>query len=135
MSRSLFLLIAGLYSCFLGLSMLFLAGESLKSYGVSNPDQAHISVMQYLGLTNIGLGILSLLNRHVPNSAGLRNALLTTAFVVFGGVLKGLYDVFVLHPPMSGLFLADTVLRLGLGLGLLYFLNRERQQAIRQVAL
>lgn len=129
MSRSLFLLIAGIYSALLGLMMLFMAEPSLKNYGLPTVDLAHISIMQYMGLANLGFGVLSLLNRNVPNSAALRNGLLALCIVVLGGVLKGIYDIVILHPPMSGFFIGDTVLRLALGLGCLYFYNRETKLA------
>ncbi len=129
MSRPVFLLIVGIYNALLALSMIFMAEPSLKNYGVPAVDLAHISVMQYLGVTNGGLAILCFLNRNVPNSAGLQNALLMLALTGLAGIIKGLYDIFVLHPPMSTFFIGDTVFRLALSLGLLYFYNAERKQA------
>lgn len=129
MTRSLFLLISGIYSALLSLTMLFFAKSALESYGAPTNDLSHISTMQFLGVANIGFAVLALLNRNAPNSVALRNSLLATAIVVFGGVLKGMYDVFVLHPPMNGFFIGDTVFRLLLGLGLVYFYNRETKLA------
>lgn len=125
MSRSVFLLIVGIYNALLALSMIFMAEPSLKNYGVPAVDLAHISVMQYLGVTNGGLAILCFLNRNAPNSVGLRNALLMLAITGLAGIVKGLYDLFILHPPMSAFFVGDTVFRLALSAGLLYFYNRE----------
>ena len=129
MSRSLFLLILGIYGVLLALSMVFFAKSALESYGAPTDDLSHISTMQFLGVANIGFAVLALLNRNAPNFIALRNSLLASAIVVFGGVLKGLYDLFVLHPPMSAFFIGDTVFRLLVGLGLVYFYNRESKLA------
>lgn len=129
MSRSLFLLILGIYGVLSALSMVFFAKSALESYGAPTDDLSHISTMQFLGVANIGFAVLALLNRNAPNSIALRNGLLASAIVVFGGVLKGLYDLFVLHPPMSAFFIGDTVFRLLVGLGLVYFYNRESKLA------
>ena len=129
MSRSLFLLILGIYGVLLALLMVFFAKSALESYGAPTDDLSHISTMQFLGVANIGFAVLALLNRNAPNSIALRNSLLASAIVVFGGVLKGLYDLFVLHPPMSAFFIGDTVFRLLVGLGLVYFYNRESKLA------
>jgi len=129
MNRSLFLLITAIYNGLLALSMIFMAGESLKNYGVLTVDLAHISVMQYLGVVNGGLALLAFLNRKAPNSVGLRNALLVFAVIGLAGIGKSLYDIFMLHPPMSGFFIGDTVFRLVLSAGFLYFYNRETRLA------
>ena len=129
MSRSLFLLIVGGYNALLGLSMIFLAGPSLNSYGVPTVDLAHISVMQYLGVSTGGIGLLAFLNRNAPNSVSLRNVLLMLAVTGFAGIAKGLYDVFVLHPPMSAFFIGDTIFRLALSVGFVYFYNQEAKLA------
>lgn len=129
MSRSVFLLIVGIYNALLALSMIFMAEPSLKNYGVPAVDLAHISVMQYLGVTNGGLALLCFLNRKAPSSVGLRNTLLTLAVTGLAGIIKGLYDIFVLHPPMSAFFIGDSLFRLVLGLGFVYFYNQETKQA------
>ncbi len=59
MSRSIILLIAGIYNALLALSMIFMAGPSLTNYGVPTVDLAHISVMQYLGVVESGLALLA----------------------------------------------------------------------------
>lgn len=83
-------------------------------------DLAHISIIQYLGVVNGGLALLAFLNLTVPNSVGFRNVLLTFALTSLAGIVKGAYDILVLHPPMSALFIGDTVFRLGLSLAFLY---------------
>ena len=129
MSRSLFLLIVGCYNVLLGLAMTFLAEPSLKNYGVPSVDLAHISVMQYLGVSTVGIGLLAFLNRNAPNSISLCNTLLMLAVTGFAGIVKGLYDIFVLHPPMSAFFIGDTVFRLALSIGFVYFYNQETKLA------
>lgn len=129
MSRSLFLLILGIYDALLALSMIFMAEPSLKNYGAPTVDLTHIAVMQYLGTSTAALALLCFLSRNAPNSVGLRNSLLVIGVTGLAGVLKGLYDIFVLHPPISPFFIGDTVLRLALALGVFYFYNRESKLA------
>jgi hypothetical protein len=129
MSRSIVLLISGLYSSVVGLSMLFMPEDSLKNYGSVTVNLTEIATLQYLGVDTLAFALLAFLNRNTPNSAALRISLLVLTGAILGSFLKGLYDILVLHPPMSGLLLGDTVFRLLLGLALLYCYNRERQLA------
>lgn len=129
MSRSLFLLLAGIYSIVLALSMIFAPTAALESYGTGNIDLNHISLMQFLGVANLGFAALALLNRNAPNSVALRNSLLATALVVFGGVVLGLYNAYAMNVPYSTFFIGDTLFRLALGLAILYFYNRESKAA------
>ncbi|KAB7727957.1 hypothetical protein F5984_19565 [Rudanella paleaurantiibacter] len=134
MSRSLVLLILGLYGLLLSGVMLFATTWLLKSYGIDPYDVSHISLMRYLGLSNFGLALLALLNRNLSNSASLQTVLLVSAIVVLGGIGVGTVDSLLKDAPLTGFFLADTFLRLVMGLALLYCYNRERQQVISQVA-
>ncbi len=129
MSRSLFLLLAGIYSMLLFVSMVFTPEDSLTNYGASTVDLTHISIMQFLGLCNGAFAMLSFLSRKAPNSYSLRTILLSSATLLVAGVLLGVYHVFVVHPPMSSFFIGDSVFRLVLGLGFAYFYSREAQQA------
>lgn len=129
MSRSLFLLITGIYTTLLSLSMVFATEMSLISYGTPQVDLSHISIMQFLGVSNIGLGLLALLNRHAPNSVALRNTLLALAVTTLAGIVLGIYHVYLLHVPFSTFFVVDSLFRLALGLGYLYFYNRETRLA------
>ncbi len=130
MSRSVILLIAAIYNGILALTMIFMAEPALKTYGVPTVDLAHISVMQYLGVVNGGLALLAFSNRNAPNSVGLRNALLVIGLIGLVGVAKGMYDIFVLHPPMSLFFIGDTIFRLLLALAVLYCYNEETKVAV-----
>jgi ABC-type sugar transport system permease subunit len=130
MSRSIFLLINGIYGAVLALSMIFAPTAALESYGAANIDLNHISTMQFLGVANLGFAALAFLNRNAPNSIALRNSLLATAIVVFGGVVLGLYNAYAMNVPYSTFFIGDTLFRLALGLAILYFYNQESKQAI-----
>ncbi|MBC8153684.1 MAG: hypothetical protein H7Z72_12305 [Bacteroidetes bacterium] len=129
MSRSLFLLITGIYTTLLSLSMVFATEMSLISYGTPQVDLSHVSIMQFLGVSSMGLGLLALLNRHAPNSAALRNTLLALAVTTLAGIVLGIYHVYLLHVPFSTFFVVDSLFRLVLGLGYLYFYNRETRLA------
>ncbi len=129
MTRSLFLLLAGIYSAVLAVAMVFFTEASLKNYGVPTVDVTHISVMQFLGVATGAFGLLSLLNRNVPNSFSLRTILMAQGYVSLARVLLGIYHVYVFHVPFSAFFVGDTLFRLALGLGFVYFYNRESRQA------
>ena len=129
MSRSLFLLLAGIYSSLLAVVMVFATNAALNSYGVPTVDVTHISVMQFLGVATGAFGLLSLLNRNVPNSFSFRTILLAQGYVSLAGVLLGIYHVYVLHVPFSAFFVGDSLFRLALGLGFMYFYNHESRQA------
>ncbi len=129
MSRSLFLLLAGIYGAVLALSMVFAPTAALESYGTATVDLNHISVMQFLGISTGALSLMNLLNRNAPNSYTLRTLLLAQVVNVLGGVVLGIYHVYVMNVPNSAFFVGDTLFRLVLGLGFLYFYNRETRLA------
>ena len=129
MNRSLFLLVAGIYSAVLAVAMVFFTEASLKNYGVPTVDVTHISVMQFLGVATGAFGLLPLLIRNAPTSFSLRSILLAQGYVSLAGVVLGIYHVYVLHVPFSAFFIGDTVFRLVLSAGLLYFYNRETKLA------
>lgn len=129
MTRSLFLLLAGIYSAVLAVVMVFFTEASLNNYGVVTVDVTHISVMQFLGVATGAFGLLPLLNRNAPNSFSLRTILLAQGYVLLAGVLLGIYHVYVLHVPFSAFFVGDTLFRLALGLGFMYFYSLESRQA------
>ena len=132
MSRSLFLLLAGVYALLLAMTMLFFTESSLLNYGVPKVDLDHIAIMQYLGIANGMVGLLILLNRNQPNSYSLRTILLVGALNPLVGVVVGVYHVLVLHVPFSSFFVADSLFRLALGLAFLYYYNRETKLAKTQ---
>ena len=129
MSRSLFLLITGIYTALLSLSMVFATEMSLISYGTPQVDLSHISIMQFLGVSSMGLGLLALLNRRAPNSVALCNTRLALAVTMLAGIVLGIYHVYLLDVPFSTFFVVDSLFRLALGLGYLYFYDRETKLA------
>lgn len=128
MSRSLFLLLAGIYSLLLAAAMLFIPTASLINYGVAKPDLDHLSIIQYLGMANGMLGFMSIAFRNSPNSYALRVYLLAQAINIIGSVVLGVYQVYGLHVPSSAFFIGDSLFRLALGLGFFYFYTRESRQ-------
>ncbi len=129
MSRSLFLLLSGIYSLLLAAAMLFIPTATLINYGVAKPDLDHMSIIQYLGMANGMLGFTSIALRNSPNSYALRIYLLAQVIHIIGGVLLGVYQVYGLHVPSSSFFIGDSIFRLILGLGFLYYYNLEIQAA------
>ena len=129
MTRSLFLLISGAYGMLLFLAMVFATTPTLQNYGASNVDLNHISVMQFLGVSTGALALLLVLNRNAPNTYTLRTLLLAQALYILAGVVLGVYHVYVLNVPNSAFFIGDSLFRLVLGLGFLYYYNRESRQA------
>jgi hypothetical protein len=129
MNRSVFLLIVGLYTALVALAMIFVPEAALKNYGIPAIDVHHIGLIQFLGISNGVLGLLLLLNRNAPNSVPLQTLLLGLAVLSLAGVLLGAYRTYILNIPGNAFFLGDSLLRLALGLGFLYFYNRETKSA------
>lgn len=130
MNRPAFLLLTGIYSALLAISMVFAPEMALKNYGVPSVDVSHIAVMQFLGLSVGGFSIMLFLNRNAPNSFALRTLLLAEAANTLAGVILGVYHTYVLQVPISAFFVGDSVLRMALGIGFLYFYNQEAKQAV-----
>ncbi|MEZ0608535.1 hypothetical protein ACAW74_08470 [Fibrella sp. WM1] len=131
MKRSHFLLIAGAYGVLLALTMLFLTESSLTNYGVPKVDVDHIAIMQFLGANVGALSLMTLLNRNQPNSYPLRTLLLAQASEILTGVVLGIYHVLVLHVPFSTFFVVDTLFRLVLGLGFVYYYTQATREAAK----
>jgi len=129
MNRSLFLLVSGTYGILLFLAMVFATTPTLQNYGVPNVDLNHLSLMQFLGISTGALALLLVLNRNAPNTYTLRTLLLAQALYILAGVVLGVYHVYVLNVPTSAFFVGDSLFRLALGLGFLYFYNRESKLA------
>ncbi|WP_375443386.1 hypothetical protein [uncultured Fibrella sp.] len=129
MKRSHFLLFAGTYGLLLAITMLFLTESSLTNYGVPKVDVDHIAIMQFLGASTGALALMTLLNRNQPNSYPLRTLLLAQAGTILAGVMLGVYHVVVLHVPFSTFFVADSLFRLALGLGFVYFYRQATKEA------
>lgn len=129
MNRSRFLLLAGSYGVILAVTMLFFTESSLLNYGVPKVDVDHIAIMQFLGLSNGALALMLLLNRNQPSSYPLRTLLLAQAIDILAGIGVSVYHILVLHVPFSPFFVADSLFRLAMGLGALYYYNQATREA------
>lgn len=129
MSRSLFLLLAGIYGLVLTIEMVFTPELAIRNYGAPEINLYHVAFMQLLGVSAGALALMNFLNRNAPNSYTLRTLLLAQALVLVGGVVLGIYHALVVDVPTNSIFIADSIFRLVLGLGFLYYYNREAQQA------
>lgn len=129
MSRSLFLLLTGIYGFLLTLVMVFAPEAAIRNYGAPEVNLNQIALMQFLGLSTGAIALMTLLNRKAPNSYTLRTLLLAQALLLMGGVALGIYHATVVHVPMNSFFIGDSLFRLALGLGFMYFYSRESRQA------
>ncbi len=121
MKTSYFLIFLAIYGFITGSMMLFDGAGALQSYGVQTIDQYHIATIQYLGITNIGLGLLTFLLKNSSDSNVIRSIFIVTAFATIFSFLKGCYDFFLLHIPASNFFWIDMTFRLLVGLVAVYF--------------
>jgi hypothetical protein len=128
MKNKTFLLIMSIYGLLLGGIMLFNASGTMRDYGIQNIDSYHISIFQYLGLSDIGFSFVGLLIYKNGESASIRAMLFALVFVAISAVLKGYYDVFVVGLPSTTYFWIDSTLRLMIGLVSLYFAMRKEKQ-------
>ncbi len=87
-----------------------------------------MSIMQFLGISTGALALLLVLNRNAPNSYTLRTLLLAQALYILAGVVLGVYHVYALNVPNSTFFVADSLFRLVLGLGFLYYYRQATKQ-------
>jgi hypothetical protein len=130
MKTSNFLLFLAIYGFIGGCMMLFNANGSLVNYGQQPIDQYHISILQYLGLTNIGIALLSYQLRNETSTKVIQSLLLCTALLTIGSFLKACYDIFLVHFPSSTFFWVDMSFRLLIGLVTVYFLlNVNKKEA------
>jgi uncharacterized membrane protein YsdA (DUF1294 family) len=129
MSRSLFLLLVGLYAALIAVAMIFAPEAALKNYGIPTVDVNHIDLIQFLGGSTGALSGLMLHNRTAPNSFALRSLLLVLAVHSVAGAVLGMYHTYVQHTPSSTFFVVDSLFRLALGAGFLYFYTRETKLA------
>ena len=125
MKTSNFLTVLAIYGFITGGMMLFNATGSLQNYGVQPIDQYHLVILQYLGITNIGLALLIFLSRNLSQSTVARNILITTAFTSISSFLKACYDIFLLNVPSNTFFWFDMSFRLLVGFACLYLAFRN----------
>jgi len=91
-------------------------------------DKYHIVIIQYLGIVDIGLSIILLLFRHSSDNLSIRNILIGSAFILISNVLKGLYDVFLVHIPANTYFWVDYSFTLLVGFACIYFAFKQNEK-------
>lgn len=125
MKNKTFVTVLAIYGLFFGAMMLFNATATLQGFGLVNPDQIHISLIQYLGQTNIGLALIAFLIRNTKDSATMKSFFLAFAFIAFTAEMKGFYDIFIVKIASSTFSWVDTTVRLTIGFACLYFAFRK----------
>ena len=128
MKTSNFLTFLAIYGFITGGMMLFSPAGSLQNYGVQPIDQYHIATLQYLGIANIGLALVSFLFRNSSDPFVTRNVLIVTAFVAILSFPKACYDIFLLHVPSNTFFWVDMSFRLSVGIVSLYFALKKEEK-------
>lgn len=123
MKTSYLLIFLTFYAFLAGAMMLFNAAGTLQDYGVQHIDKDHISTIQFLGLTNIGLGLNAFLFRNANDDVA-HKLFISTAFLAIGCVLKGCYDVFSVGIVANDFVWIDMSFRLLVGLVCVYFIFR-----------
>ncbi|WP_435357826.1 hypothetical protein [Emticicia sp. SJ17W-69] len=127
MKTSNFLLFLAIYGILTGCMMLFNAGGSLINYGVQPIDHYHISIIQYVGISNITMGFLSFLLRNEQSKVS-QAILLTTSITTVGSFLKGCYDVYIVNLPSNTFFWIDMSFRLLVGLVCLFYITQNQKK-------
>jgi hypothetical protein len=126
MKTSNFLTFLAIYGFITGGMMLFNANGSLQNYGVQPIDQYQIVILQYLGISNIGLALITFLSRNSSESTVSHNILIVTALISISSFLKACYDIFLVHVPSNTFFWVDISFRILVGFVCLYFAFRNK---------
>jgi hypothetical protein len=125
MKTSYFLIFLALYGFITGGMLLFNPAGSLENFGMTTSDRYHIVIIQYLGVVDIGLSIILMLFRNSSDNYSIRNILIGSAFILISNVLKGLYDVYVVHIPANTYFWVDYSFTLLVGFACIYFAYKK----------
>jgi hypothetical protein len=128
MKTSYFLIFLAIYGFITGSMLLFNPSGSLENFGMTSSDKYHIVIIQYLGVFDIGLSIILLLFRNSSDRLSIRNILIGLAFILIGNVLKGLYDVYLVHIPANTYFWVDYAFTLLVGFACLYFAFKKNEK-------
>ena len=128
MKTSNFITFLAIYGFIAGGMMLFNPVGSFQNYGIQPIDQYHIATLQYLGISNISLALVSFLFRNSNDPLAIRNVLIVTASVTILSFPKACYDIFLLHVPSNTFFWVDMSFRLLVGIVCLYFVFRKEEK-------
>lgn len=129
MSRSTFILIVSVYSLLVVLAALLAPEALLKTNGVPAADKYHLALQQLMAMPILGLSVVGLMIRNAEPSVGLRAYLAGNATNLIGFVALTAYISIARDIPVSTPFLVDSLWRLALGLGLVYYLVRLKPVA------
>ena len=126
MTRQTFMIIVIIYGFILGFIMFFLPEFAVSSYA-GNPANIHeTSTMRFFGAFQIGFNFIALAIRTSTDTKVIRTYLLATAGVLFGSLGIGLYYVLSKQVPFLPSNWLDVMIWVSLGLGCLYFWNKEK---------
>jgi hypothetical protein len=128
MKTSNFITFLAIYGFITGGMMLFNASGSLQNYGVQPIDQYQIVILQYLGISNIGLALITFLSRNSSDPIVSHNILIVTTTVCISSFLKACYDIFLVHVPSNTFFWVDMSFRILIGFVCLYFAFRRSEK-------
>ena len=120
-----FLLFLAIYGFITGGMMLFNANGSLINYAVQPIDQYHIVILQYLGLANIGMALLTFQLKNEDSPKVIQSVLISTIFLTVTSFLKACYDIFLKDVPSNTFFWVDMTFRLLVGLVCVYYLLKN----------
>ena len=126
MTRQTFMLIVIVYGFILGFIMFFLPEFAVSSYA-GNPANVHeTSTMRFFGALQIGFNYKALAIRNSSDTKVIRTYLLASAGVLLGSLGIGLYYVLTKQVPFLPSNWLDVIIWISLGLGCLYFWNKEK---------
>ena len=125
MKTNTFIYSASAYGLLLGLPAIFLPDYSLKYFGATVGDPLEQSFVNYLGMYQIGIAYLGFQVAKSTDTTARRALLLSLAFFTLVAVVLQMYNLFVRGIPMNSTFYFDNALWLALGVGALYFWNKE----------
>ncbi len=126
MSRKTFILIICIYGFLLGGVMFLFPAFAVQNFGgnVNNIDE--VSTMRFFGALHIGYDFIGLSIRNTTDSKVVKTYFLATAFVFLASLGTGLYYTFSGQIPMKENYWIDIAIWTSLGLGCIYFWNKEK---------
>ena len=133
MTRQTFMLIVIVYGFILGFVMFLLPEFAVSSYA-GNPANVHeTSTMRFFGALQIGFNFVALAIRNSSDTKVIRTYLLSSAGILLGSLGIGLYYVLTKQVPFLPSNWLDVIIWISLGLGSLYFWNKETEIDKRQL--
>ena len=126
MTRQTFMLIVIAYGFILGFVMFLLPEFAVSSYA-GNPANVHeTSTMRFFGALHIGFNFVALAIRNSSDIKVVRAYLLGSAGILLGSLGIGLYYVLSNQVPFMPSNWLDVAIWVVLGVGALYFWNKEK---------